>query len=564
MFRKRTGVLLLVCIGLLLYINSLSNGFLGDDHSQVLDNQQVHSVSSLGNFFLGSTYYNGGLSRLTGLYYRPLMLTSYAVIYTLFGPNPFPFHMVQVAIHVINSTLLFSLFGVFFSLPAAFLLSLLFLIHPINNEAVVYIANLQDVLFVLFGLIATLFLVSKTKQNVSWKTAGTVGFFTLLSLFTKETGIVFVGILVLYAFLYIKRYKQRIYFSLGASLLTYLFFRYFLAGIGITKTQAVAPIATAGIGIKFITLPAIIATYLKTFFFPLSLSSSHYWVVTSITSPDFYLSVLIDGIFCLAVFLTAKWIIRKHKKYSMQFFFFLAWFVFGLIPHLQLIPLDTTIAERWFYFSAIGIIGIIGTVAQCISIKNANIKKLMYGGIVVLFILLGIRTFVRNFDWVDGITLYSHDIKTTKASFLLDNALATELLMQGYYKEAKPYVFSSIKSYPFYANLNNAAIISLSEKNIPQTKYYLQQALTHFGNYAVYENYANFLLVYYSPKETVTFAKEALKKYPNDPKILFDYGKASYLLGDTKTALEAVKKSYAILPGKKTEELIITIEAQMK
>lgn len=564
MFRKRTGVLLLICVGLLLYFNSLTNAFLGDDRSQILNNLQVHSLSSLPSFFFGSTYYNGGLSKLTGLYYRPIMLSAYTLVYTMFGPDPLPFHVLQLSIHIANAILVFFLFGLFFNDGLAFLLGILFLILPINNEAVVYIANLQDVLFVLFGLMAIVLVITRRGKHIDWKTSLLTGILLLLSLFTKETGVAIIGIILLYGLIFMKRISKYIAFPLIGSFLVYVFFRYFLAHIGITKNQAVAPIATAPVLERLITLPAIIATYIKTFFFPLQLSSSHYWIVTSITSPDFYVSLLIDSIFFISIFLAWRWIKRKHKKYATQFLFFFGWFVVVLLPHMQLIPLDTTIAERWFYLAGIGILGMIGTAFQCIRIKEQSTYRIVYAAIALVVVLLSIRTFLRNFDWQDGVTLYAHDIKVTKPSFLLDNALATELLIAGNYEQAKPYVFSSIRQYPFYANLNNAAIISLHENNVPQTKKYLQEALLHAGNYAVYENYANFLLAYYTPTETVTFAKSALQQYPNDPKILYDFGKAEYLLGDKRTALTALRKSYVLLSNKRTKTLIEEIEKQQQ
>ncbi len=560
MFRKRTGVLILICVGLVLYINSLTNAFLGDDRSQILGNLQVHSLFSIGNFFLGSTYYNGGLSKLTGLYYRPLMLTAYDLIYSFFGADPFPFHIVQVGIHIINTILVFIVFEVFFPIVPAFFLSLLFLVHPINNEAVVYVANLQDVLFVFFGLLGTLFIVKNKAKQYSPKEAIAFAFFILLSLFTKETGVVFIGTILLFLILFPKKNNKFISLASFFAFGLYIFFRYFVAHIGITQQQAIAPIATATVSQKLLTLPVIIFLYLRTFFFPLQLSSSYYWIITSANSVEFFLSFCFVIIFFLTAFFISKWIVEYHRKYAKQFFFFFAWFLLGLIPHLQIIPLDTTIAERWFYFSCIGLLGAIGTIITCVIFSNFQFKKIGYIAINVIILLFSLRTFLRNFDWADGVTLYSQDIKVTKQSFLLDNALATELLYDGDYEKAKPYVLSSIRQFPFFANLNNAAVIALHEKNIPLTKYYLQQALIRFGNYAVYENYANFLVAYYSPRQAYSFSKTALLKYPEDPKILFDLGKSSLLLGKTQEALAAAEKSYKILPQEKTKELVNEIE----
>jgi Tfp pilus assembly protein PilF len=564
MFRKRTAILLLICAGLLLYLNSLTNAFISDDRNQILNNPALHSLSSIPQFFFGSTYYSGGTRELGGLYYRPLMMASYDLLYAISGTSPVLFHLFQIALHIGNTILVFVLFGFFFSDIVAFFLALLFLIHPINTEAVVYIADLQDVLFVFFGLLALIIFLYNRKNIFQWKTRIAVGICLLLSLFSKETGIVFFITIILYSFVTKQKHKFSFFLSLFGSFLTYIFFRFSLAHIHITKGIVLAPIASATISQRLLNMPYIFFTYIKRFFFPITLSSSDYSIITSPTFFDFYVPLFITMCFIAGIFAIDKWIAKKHKKYTKQFIFFASWFVIGLLPHLQIIPLDQTIAERWFYFSAIGMLGMIGTIVVCIKITQYRLQTIGYACITIVCILLGTRTVLRNFDWRDGVTLYSHDIQTTKKNFLLDNALATELLIDGQYKQAKPYVMSSIQQYPFYANLNNAAIISLSEKNIPQTKQYLQQALMHNPNYAVYENYANFLVAYYSPQEAVVFTKKALIKYPQNAKLLFDLGKASWKVGNTKTALEALKKSYAIDHNEPAKKLLEEIESAKK
>jgi len=55
-----------------------------------------------------------------------------------------------------NSILLFLFLRSFFSRYSSFVVCLLFLVHPINSEAVLYSANLQDVLFFFFGMLSLL------------------------------------------------------------------------------------------------------------------------------------------------------------------------------------------------------------------------------------------------------------------------------------------------------------------------------------------------------------------------------------------------------------------------
>src|SRR5476651_1982368 len=104
--RIKTAVLLLIITGLIIYFPALFNGFVGDDYQQIVNNTQIHSLTNFPHYFTGSTYESGGADRITGLFYRPLMLTSFAILYSLFGVNPLPFHLLQVLLHIANTILL--------------------------------------------------------------------------------------------------------------------------------------------------------------------------------------------------------------------------------------------------------------------------------------------------------------------------------------------------------------------------------------------------------------------------------------------------------------------------
>src|SRR5579872_2675138 len=97
----------ILVIGLLVYSNSLFNGFVGDDLGQIIDNPTVHSIVNIFTFFTSSTFYNGGLQYLIGVYYKPLLLTFYSLVYTFFGPNYIMFHLFQVTLCIANTVILF-------------------------------------------------------------------------------------------------------------------------------------------------------------------------------------------------------------------------------------------------------------------------------------------------------------------------------------------------------------------------------------------------------------------------------------------------------------------------
>lgn len=465
---------LLILIGLIIYINSLTNGWVGDDKYQILNNLNVHKISNIPKFFSGSTYYNGGSDRLAGIYYRPIMMSAFALIYAFAGPDPFYFHLIQVVIHITNSVLVFYLFKKFFRPDLAYGLALIFLVHPQNNEAVVYIANLQDVLFVFFGLLGLL-----------WSNY----LMLFLSVLTKETGAIFLVMSSL-------RQKKLKWGYIGISLV-YPMMRFGVANIG-SSHYSVAPIAIATATERLMTIPSIIWFYVKTFVAPWKISALHYWVVKNPNFENFYFPLVMTVILFVSI-------------WRLRIGFFLTWLILGLVVHLQIIEaLDATAADRWFYMSSIAALGIIGTIIS-------KLKREVSIFMILVILIFGIRTVIRNFDWKDTLTLYTHDIPMSDRNYLVDNAIATELIDREKFDEARPFIESSVASYPYFANLNNAAIIALAEGDIAGSRRYLEQALAKSDHYMIWENYVAFLRKYF-PTEAEEATKKALRLYPNDEK----------------------------------------------
>src|SRR5258705_13981451 len=79
-------------VGLALYVGALRDGFVWDDLLTAAPARPVGEV----------------LRQRTGSYYRPLVMLSFAVDRTLWGPLPAGFHLTNVLLHVAVAVLLAS------------------------------------------------------------------------------------------------------------------------------------------------------------------------------------------------------------------------------------------------------------------------------------------------------------------------------------------------------------------------------------------------------------------------------------------------------------------------
>ena len=525
----------IILIGLIVFINGLFNGFVADDDSQIIQNANVHTIANIRSFFTGGTFFNGG-GQLLGIYYKPLMVTVFASIYSLFGPNAFMFHFVQMVFYIANACILFFVLEHFFKKPLAFVLSLLFLVHPINSEVALYVSNMQDVLFFFFGILSLLFLIKLTSNKFLFL----VPLCFLLSLFSKETGVLFIITSLLYTFIF-QRKRFLLLLSFTAPVVAlYVLLR--VTAIGIFIKPSASPLDSLTFIQRLINVPANAFFYLQTFFFPLNLSVLHDWAYKSITFNNFFLPLIIDILFVIGISVIGIVLYKKSRKSFTTYLFFSLWFLFGLLLHLQIIPLDTTAAERWFYFPIVGLLGMIGVLVSLY--KDFLRNKWNFIVIVILVILLSVRTIIRTFDFRDNMTLYTHDLTVSKNSFGLENQLGYEYIKQGQYAKAKPYIEDSIKIYPHFINYNNLGMVYVGLNNYPKAKEAYLKALQFGDYYLVDENLAGLALVYGNPKENIQFIHSALNKYPHDPKLWLYLAVLEYVTKDTASAKISISQAY--------------------
>lgn len=132
-----------------------------DDYGYISQNRIVLQGFSLDN---ARRAFSSGNTAAT--MYMPLLWVSYMADVSLFGAsgeNVAPFHAVNVFLHASSAVLLFLLLRRLRARPLwAFLLALLWAVHPLRVESVAWITERKDVLSAFFGLAATLVWISST------------------------------------------------------------------------------------------------------------------------------------------------------------------------------------------------------------------------------------------------------------------------------------------------------------------------------------------------------------------------------------------------------------------
>ncbi len=554
--RFLTPVTCIILIGFIVFLNSLFNAFVYDDDLQISSNPLIHSLMNIPYFFMGGSFFDAGTGQLLSVFYRPFASTVFTLLYPLSGGQPFLFHLFQLSLHITNTCLVYFLFRRFFKQTLSFFLALVFLVHPINQEAVVYISDLQENLFFFFGMMA---LLISTKKIASIRKIILVNIFLLLALFSKETAFVFGPIILIYLYIYKKQNltKNFALTTLG-TIAFYIYLRFFVVHTA-KITEALAPIMQATLPERLITLPAIFYYYLKTFFFPSQLALGHSWVVTSFTFEQFYLPIIVDLIFLSSIFFCGIWI-KHNTKLFRAYLLFISWFILGFAAHAQIVPLDLTVADRWFYFPSIGIIGMIGILLSV----NWQIKirrKVIIVAAVIIIILLSFRTMVRNTNWVNMLTLCLHDLQIVPEAYNVQSACGSELLKIGEYEKAKKHYAKAAALAPTWgSNWYQYGLSYEHTHDIHTARTYYRKSIHLSNEVNAYVSLAASYLKYdNNPQEAKKIVEEGLKNYPHYQQLQLYLAVCEYRLNNKKKALAIASKSYQVAPSPESRYVLTQI-----
>lgn len=530
-------------LGLAVFSVGLTNPFLGDDNFQIVNSPPVHSIENIGTLLSSSTFYNG--QELVGSYYRPMMTIVYAFLYSLFGPQPSAFHMLQLALHIANAFILFLFLKNILKPIVSVGISLIFLLHPLNSQVVYSIPALQDALFFFFGILALWILATKESNKYLWTAAGLM----LLSLLSKEIAVVFPLIASLFLFFFDREKLKPFIFRLIGPIALYLLLRFNAVGL-IGPESNIAPIADLSFIERLMTIPSIILFYVTKFILPWDMASRYYWTITEFSINQVLVPLTIVLLIIFAFFYLG-YRSRKYlgtKEYKI-FVYFSIWTSIGLIPYLQIFPLDMTANINWFYFTMVGVLGMLGISLQ--SFKWPLSTDKLAGFIILLLAPLGASSFVQGTYFREAKILASHDYVTSKNNFAALNDLAQVAIGENDFKQAETYARMSVDIYPSAFNYQNLGVALQQQGDYSGARDAYTKALRYTSLASIYENLSLIALIQGDHESNIEFFHKALKEYPTNSKILLYLALQEASQGSDAKAKEAITKSaeYGTVPS---------------
>ncbi|MBF0104119.1 MAG: tetratricopeptide repeat protein [Deltaproteobacteria bacterium] len=364
--------------------------------------------------------------------------------------DPFYFHLFNLGIHISNGLLLFCfLFRMTRHKGAALFGTLLFLVHPLQTEAVCYVSNLGGLTGTFFGLILVNLLVKNTKA--SYVVALAVFIPAILSK-PIMAGLP-LTVFVIFFVVLCSGFKK--------SLIKTLPFVIILVPVLIT-TNLNQPDVAIQVQSPLWARPLIfmdaVNFYLLKVINPLTLAATYARKPhTLILEWWFFIEWVIPVLFG-----TAALLLRKKQPWFLTA---LTMIVAGFLPVSGLVIFGfqewSTVADRYFYFSMAGI-------SLFLSCMVRHINKQAVWSIPVLVIgLLALRTsLVQVPVWKTNLSLWDHCIAITQSEGRAYNNRGKELIEMGRLNEALNDLNKAVTLRPEneFARLNRGAVFHMQGK----------------------------------------------------------------------------------------------------
>lgn len=501
-------------LAFVLYTNTINHDYALDDAIVITGNQftqkgtdgisEIFKYDTFVGFWLSS--YKGKTAEqiqeekklVAGGRYRPLSLATFAIEVEFFGKNfkdangqvthkgnPTISHFLNIVFYLFNGCVLFIILmrlfppekekKWYFSFP--FIVTLLFLAHPIHTEAVANIKGRDELMTLLGSLMALYFTIKYLDtKKIYHIIIASVSLF--LGLMSKENAITFLAIIPITIYYFTdhklsSNLKANLPLLLAAGI--FLLIRGQILGFGGGEKEIASeimnnPFLYATASQKLATIFFTLWVYIKLLIFPHPLTYDYYPNQIEIIewgNPSAFLPLLLYvGMGLYAVY----GLLREKDVFSYSIWFYLL--PLSVVSNI-FFPVGTFMNERFVFISSIGFCIIIGwLIYKYIPklIKNVQSSNYLIGFVMIVILgLYSVKTISRNNAWENDLVLFTTDVQVSTNSAKSNCSAGGKLIEEAQKPENKNnpkvhnqmcveaigYLERSIEIYPKYIDALN-------------------------------------------------------------------------------------------------------------
>jgi hypothetical protein len=472
-YRLTTHLALILLAGAAVYANSLHVPFIMDDNG----------ISFFGHKDILEILLHGGARRVAD--------ATFALNYHLQGAQVAGYHLANLAIHIMASmTLYFVVAAALDALRTSFphhgapptatafvesfvplAVALLFVVHPVQTQAVTYIIQRYTSLATLFYLLSVLFFLKArlahekgAGQSYPWLQGCVSLAAAVLALWTKQIAATLpVMLFFLELFLFRGRMLNRkVYIACGMLVILALSLvliswhdrspHDIIASLRQATTEDPSTPRTA----YLLTQIPVVATYLRLLCLPFGQSifhdSPHYLTIASapvIAALALHIALMTGA---MALFrtsrhnlLTGDWL---HGTLQRLAALGIAWFYCAMIVESSIFPITDVIFEHRIYLPSAGFFLTVTSGTALAACGRYNRFKAAWALLAAACLVLGGLTVARNFVWNDTLRLWRDAaIKSNNKDIVLAN-LAGEYMKLNMPEKALPLFVRALELHP--------------------------------------------------------------------------------------------------------------------
>lgn len=462
LYTERLPLLIAACCAFLVFLPALHSQFVTwDDDWNFLNNPYFRGLGPEQLAWMFTTFLGGP--------YQPLTWLSFGFDYSLWGMDPFYYHLTNLLLHTLNAGLFYAAALRLLRLAqpegennrlraGALFAALVFAVHPLRVESVAWVTERRDVLSGTFYLAALLAYLKAARpggeQNALKRLGPALGFYCA-ALLSKAIGVCFAFLLLALDIYPLRRLgpsvktwlspearpvlKEKMYFLAPA----------FLAGLaglyGQYKSTAAIPLAEFGWAQRLAQTAYGSVFYLRKTLVPTGLMPL-YEVPASFDplSRPFVLSAL-------AALALAVIVYTQRRRWPGLALAAVAYLAF-LAPVLGLVKMGSHFAADRYSYLACGGLALLAGWALARAMGSKGIFKTF--GVPAAFLvvlLMGRLTWQQTLHWKDSETLWNYVVPLAPESGLAINNLGDVYFGQGRYQEAAAAYTRSVALKPNFA-----------------------------------------------------------------------------------------------------------------
>ncbi len=544
----------------------LFNGFVWDDSGNIENNLKFRGLTLTHMKWMFSTFYWG--------HYQPFAWLSFAFDNSIWGMNPFGYHLTNLLIHILNSIVFYFfikliLIKIFFDISTStkkeipnikfqitcLIGTLFFAINPMRVETVAWVTERRDV---LSGLFFILTLYTYLKYHIDEKKNELIRRLSLLffvcSLFSKVWGIVIPAVLLILDYYPLKRYEceqksSKKILKLFIEKLPYILLCGIFLLLTILSQKVYGMKISAGHNFIERTIQSgygLVMYPLKTIF-PINLSPLY---LLHHNFNAFQIKYLAG--FLISVILTL-FILFKSRRWPAVF---AIWFSYGAIifPMLGFAQGgEQIIADRYSYLSCLPFAITISALSFLfLKIESKKFSSTKILGVISLTVLLWFitRTNIQSRIWKNTFTLWSHAITIDPENYTAYNNRGTFFAEIGNPNFALSDYNNAIRFFPNNedAYFNRASLYDSLKK--------FDRALSDYNSVIridpefaeAYLNRGNIKLSLGNKMAAIKDYTEAIQVNPKYTMAYYNRGVLRHQTGDEKGAIEDFKKAMETAP----------------